>query len=294
MSKTESMRNRQKHVGERVRTFVKCSIFRRIKFINSDMMFQKAFKLVIEQEAVPHHQRGQFQMLYESVFNEALNTKRSFCEQAGGKIVRESIAIFKDQGEEEFFTIDELCKLRRATTERERKALFWFFGTYLECVCGRRSWGKQKQYESISKATEEGGRGKLVTKSDEAFALLLFDNYIEKWKKSIATNASDEGQQKQGRQRGKYTGKSGHCKYGGWSRDGTARFNELYNLVVEDRACPQAEAMETELLAFCRKETGVGGVQEGGGKEGGAVAMVVEQEPVAVEAAWDLDDYDDH
>ena len=52
--------------------------------------------------------------------------------------------------------------------------------------------------------------------------------------------------------------------------------------------------METELLAFCRKETGVGGVQEGGGKEGGAVAMVVEQEPVAVEVAWYLDDYDDH
>jgi hypothetical protein len=61
--------------------------------------------------------------------------------------------------------------------------------------------------------------------------------------------------------------KSGHCKYGGWSRDGTSRFNELYNLVAEDRSCPQAEAMETELLAFCRKEMGVGGPQEGGGKE---------------------------
>jgi hypothetical protein len=170
-------------------------------------MFQKAFKLVIDQEAVPPHQRGQFQMLYESVFNESLNTKRSSCEQAGGKIVRESIAIFKDQGEEEFFTIDELCKLRRATTERERKAFFWFFGTYLECVCGRRSWGKQKQYELVSKATEEGGRGKLVTKSDEAFALLLFDNYIEKWKKLTTMDVSDEGQEKQGRQRGKYTGK---------------------------------------------------------------------------------------
>ncbi len=87
--------------------------------------------------------------------------------------------------------------------------------------------------------------------------------------------------------------KSGHCKYGGWSRDGTARFNELYNLVAEDRLCPQAEAIETELLAFCRKEMGAGGLQEGGGKEGGAAAMVVEQEAVAVEAAWDLDD-DDH
>jgi hypothetical protein len=160
-------------------------------------------------------------------------------------------------------------------------------------VCARRSWGKQKQYELVSKATEEGGRGKLVTKSDEAFALLLFDNYIKKWKKLTTMHVSDEGQEKLGRQRGKYTKKSGHCKCGGWSRDGTARFNELYNLVAEDRSCPQAEAMETELHAFCRKEMGVGGPQEGGGKEGGAAAMVVEQEAVADEAAWDLDD-DDH
>jgi hypothetical protein len=83
-----------------------------------------------------------------------MNTKKSSCEQAGGKIVRESIAIFKDQGEEEFFTINQLCKLRRATTERERKAFFWFFATYLECVCGRKSRGKQKQYALVSKATE--------------------------------------------------------------------------------------------------------------------------------------------
>jgi hypothetical protein len=71
-------------------------------------------------------------------------------------------------------------------------------------VCGRRSWGKQKL---VSKATEEGGRGKLVTKSDEAFALLLFDNYTKKWKKLTTMDVSDEGQEKLGRQRGKYTGK---------------------------------------------------------------------------------------
>ena len=99
---------------------------------------------------------------------------------------------------------------------------------------------------------------------------------------------------KQGQQRGKYTGKSGQCKYGGWIRDRTARFNELYNLVAEDRSCPEAEeAMETELLAFCRKEMGVNGPQEGGGKESVGAAMVVEQETVAVQVAWDLDD-DDH
>jgi hypothetical protein len=74
--------------------------------------------------------------------------------------------------------------------------------------------------------------------------------------------------------------KSAHCKYGGWSRDGTACFSELYNLMTEDRSCPEAEAMETELLAFWKKEMG-------------GAAMVVEQEAVVVEAAWDLDD-DDH
>jgi tRNA(Ile2) C34 agmatinyltransferase TiaS len=38
---------------------------------------------------------------------------------------------------------------------------------------------------------------------------------------------------------------------------------------------------------------GVHGPQEGGGKECGAAAMVVEQEDFTFEAAWDLDD-DDH
>ncbi len=74
-------------------------------------------------------------------------------------------------------------------------------------MCGSRSWGKQKQYELVSKATEEGGRGKLVTKSNEAFALLLFENYIEKWKKLTTMDVSDEGQEKLGRQRVKYTEK---------------------------------------------------------------------------------------
>ncbi len=61
-------------MADRVRTFVKTEVFRRIKFINSDTMFEQAIKLVMDCENVPDQQRGQFQMLYESVFKEALNT----------------------------------------------------------------------------------------------------------------------------------------------------------------------------------------------------------------------------
>jgi hypothetical protein len=53
MSRTESMQNRQKHVADRVRTFVKTEVFRRIKFINSDTMIEQAIKLVMDRENVP-------------------------------------------------------------------------------------------------------------------------------------------------------------------------------------------------------------------------------------------------
>jgi hypothetical protein len=164
-------------------------------------------------------------MLYESVFNEALDTKRSSCEQSGGKIVRSTIAKF-ELAKEDVFTMDELIKLRRAKTERELQAFYWFFGTFLECVCRRRYWGKQKVNELISEAREPGGRGKVVTKSDEEFALLLFENYIDKWRSPppVADEVEDsgaagqqEGQRKKKakpKQRGTYTGKKSRSLHG--------------------------------------------------------------------------------
>ena len=306
MSKSESLRVQQKHVADRIRVFVKTDIFRQIKFINSDAMFQKAITLVMDHENVPHNRRGQYQSIYESTFNDALNTKRSSCEQSGGRIVRDSLAIFRESGQA-LFTIDELCKLRRSETEREMEAFHWFYGTYLECVCGKRNWGRQKQHELVSEATEKGGGcAKTVKISDEAFALLLFENYVDKWISTGTTCANgleddrvaeselpgEQGRKKQPRHRGKYTSKkSGHFKYGGRSREGMARFNELYKLVREDRACPQGTAMEKELLAYCKAKYGGGiGGADGGQDEGAANAVSATEEVSFVEAAWDLDD----
>ena len=299
MSSKESVQNRQKHIADRMRTFVKSEVFRRIKFINSDLMFQRAFKLAMDHENVPAEKRAKFQMLYESVFNEALNTKRSSCEQSGAKFVEEQVR--KMGGAENFYTIEELSKLRRATTEREREATFWFFGTFLQCVSGRIAWGKQCYHQLVSKATETGGQAKVVTTSDEAFALLLFDNYIEKWlagKQPAETNEPtdppDDGRRKGFTRKGKYTGKkSGHCKYGGWSREGTARFNYFYNLVQVDRASPVAETMEKEILQYCKAQKFA---NEGGGDalqpdEGGTNAgLGVLDAMMPVEAYWDLED----
>jgi hypothetical protein len=186
---------------------------------------------------------------------------------------------FKKRGEY-YFTIEEFCKLRRAKTEREKRSFFWFFDLFLECVCGANTWRNVKKTTLVSGARGDGNC-KIVTKSDEAFALLLINNYLAKWatileaggEKSADTepavnnnNTADADGEANGRQKkrrtkglpGKYTEKkSGHCKYGGWSRAGMARFNQLYNLVHSNRASPQLEIMERKLLAFCRAQAGI-------------------------------------
>jgi hypothetical protein len=312
MSNAESIMKREKHVATRIIQFVKSEVFRRIKFVNSAEMFQKAFVKVLQFERVPPNNRVLFQLTYESCFNKALNTKRSSCEQSGAKIAWKALADFKKRGED-FFTIEELCKLRRATTEREKRAFFWFFDSFLECVCGANTWRKAKKTTLVSEARGDGNC-KIVTKSDEAFALLLIDNYLEKWETILEAedesadtdlvnnnnNMADTEGEANGRQKkkrtkrlpGKYTEKkSGHCKYGGWSRAGMARFNQLYNLVHDDRASPQSEQMERELLAFCRAQAGMNNEQHDEQQEGGIGGDngLENTDTMPIEAAWDSD-----
>ena len=251
--------------------------------------------------------------------------KRSACEQSGGKIVKDMLTTMEP---DELFTVDELCKLRRATTEREKQAFYWFFSSFLDCVCGKKAWGKVKYKSLVSKATLSNATsgkksrihslllksaltnnatpGKIVTISDEAFALLLYENYVEKWIDMAAEKRNEQQvnmpdaerdnrnskKKKAERRRGKYTGadtKTGQCKFGGWSKAGTNRFNALFDLVEEDRASPQAAEMEQKLLEFCnskRPSTG-GDAAVAVGQEGEAAARMLSNFEPPVEARWD-------
>ena len=84
------------HVKRRIVLFVKTDLFRKIKFVNSATMFQRAFRKVIEFEKVRPQMHYQFQMTYEKIFNTALNQKRSSCEQSGLKIKRKQLPISKN------------------------------------------------------------------------------------------------------------------------------------------------------------------------------------------------------
>lgn len=121
LSSKESSQMRQKHVAHRTRLFVlNNDLFRKIKFVNNDQIFQMAIDHLMNHESIPDGKHVKIQMLYESAFNKELNAKRSKCEQAGGHIVRKKIAEMKENGEE-FVTIEQICTLQSYSNERNRK-----------------------------------------------------------------------------------------------------------------------------------------------------------------------------
>ena len=69
-----------------------------------------------------------------------------------------------------------------------------------------------------------------------------------------------------------------------------ARFNQLYSLVHDDRASPQSEKMERELLAFCRAQAGMNNEQHNEQLEGGISGdnALVTAEAMPIEAASSL------
>jgi hypothetical protein len=236
----------------------------------------------------------------------ALNSKRSTCEQAGKAIMMKELKRCKEDGIDRF-TIEELGKLRRASTEREKQAFLWFFGTFLEFVSGQKHWGAQKWKQLVLEASSSATKhGKLVTISDEAFALLLYDsNYVEKWVKAFEqqeerhrletmaapqpeSTAGDRRKAGKEREKGKYTAqKTGHCKYGGWNREGMATYNSFYHMVEDDRASEHAMDMEREVLAHCMafKRRGTNG-EEGASPDSSPAR---EEVGSAIEACWDLE-----
>lgn len=289
----------QQNVAERVTSYVKKHLFRVVKFVSNEKMFARAFLEVMEHEEVRDKERVKFQMLYESVFNHALNSKRSTCEQAGKAIMMRELRKFKADGIA-MYTIEELQKLRRATTEREIEAFIWFFAKFVECVCGLKQWGVQKTRQLVSQASSSASKhGKVVTVSDEAFALLLFDNYIDKWVSafereegqntdaSMASPTTASGRKaRKDREKGKYTAqKTGHCKYGGWSREGMARYNQFYHLVKADRASENAAVMEQSVLDCC---IAVKAFERNDNSGEGAPSGLQEAEEEPMEACWDL------
>jgi hypothetical protein len=142
-----------------------------------------------------------------------------------------SITLEHSEAAGNLLSMDRLTKLRRAETQEEIDAGNWFFGEFLECVAGKRGWGKQKYFQKVSTAVDRETNEALVTVSDEAFALLMLENYREKWLLRYQEACSSAAGRRRSTDKnkridGKYTSSiNGHTEFGGWNKRGIRKFN---------------------------------------------------------------------
>lgn len=108
-----------------------------------------------------------------------------------------------------------------------------------------------------------------VTVSDEAFALLTFENNYERWLDMALKNnwaSSDikplystggNGNQTPSKAQGKQKTKdndSSATMYQGWSKQGIRRFNALYDLITEERSTRAGFLFEEEFLQYMQEK----------------------------------------
>ena len=256
---------RKQHVCDRVQLYVKAHLFRKVKFIKDEDMLMELMAVVEQTERFrDRRSREHFKAIYKGVVMEAINIRRSACDQAGGRIMDQyfsshvTTTLADGTGDQQalatlhpenlhFFELDTICKLRQANTTDEIKAFNWFFGEFMECVSGKRVWSRHKYHNLISEAVNRDTGVQIITVSDEAFGLLLLENYLDKWKKQFVAKANGVVLDK--KLDGKYTASSkGNYVFGGWSKAGQKRFNYYVRMVKEDRASAKAKEMETKFL----------------------------------------------
>ena len=243
----------ERHIRQRIQSTVKSRIFRKVKFITSTEYYERVMKVIVEQEKPAD--KAKFVRVYKTCVVGAVNTKRSACEQAAAEVVRK---LLKDKNHLDEvapapYSVETLCKLRQSQTPEEKEAFRWFVGELLECVVGKAAWGKKKYQARISEAVYANTTEKIVTVSDEAFGLVLYENYIDKW---ITKYHNPSSQGERGKKiLGKYTRSSvGYTEYGGWSEEGVLRFNELCSLVEEDRSSRNASEAEEQVMLSLRQQ----------------------------------------
>jgi hypothetical protein len=91
-----------------------------------------------------------------------------------------------------------------ASTVIDKEAFLCFIGEFVACVSGTKVWGRKKYYYRVLEAVIDKGSQELgVTVSDEAFAILLYENYMDNW--ITCYHMERQGEKPGGKAKGKYT-----------------------------------------------------------------------------------------
>ena len=129
-------------------------------------------------------------------------------------------------------------------------------------MVGAAEWTpKIRCFNTISDAIRQNTEIPLISPSDEAFAVLVVANCIDRWTQSQeddeddTARAQDETKPKKAPVNGRYTRvDAGQVKYGGWTKEGLIHYNELLKLNRDARASPRCAVVEEKCMQMLRKK----------------------------------------
>jgi hypothetical protein len=142
---------------------------------------------------------------------------------------------------------------RNYKTDKEaEEAFMWFGGNIVECVNGKKNWKKKKS---------KGLLAECCTVSDEAFGLLMLDNYWDRWvdlyEKKPKTQVTKAAYTSSG---------AGNRKFLSWAPEGLTKFNALCKMVKWQRGNAATGALvDEQLRRRIRKDGGMNENIEMGG-----------------------------
>lgn len=142
---------------------------------------------------------------------------------------------------------------------KEKKDLYlWYFDRYLPIAAGRDYYNKDhRHYKLLTDKTPACGKMvPCVSKTSEAFGLVMLDNCRNKWinvfkwkddKKGAIPTKGEDSKQFQA----KYTNsKGGQVKFGGWSDLGYEAFESYKKTVAKVRETDKKEGNPAQKLAL--------------------------------------------
>jgi hypothetical protein len=166
-------------------------------------------------------------------------------------------------------TVEDIskCLTRTVESEEEYKVFMWYWDVLLSKMLGVKEWEDSvKYYTTISAAkSADNTDERMVSVSDEAMVLLLWDNHLERWESNweFTHDPANAGKKVQ-RTNGKYSrNDSGQQKWGGWLPEGYIQFNKYFGMVKEARKNKDSLEVEQKCLDMLREKKGIVGKDSG-------------------------------
>lgn len=161
--------------------------------------------------------------------------------------------------------LNHILKLRKSESDMEKDGFHFYWMVLLETVTTKSMWKQHKLECIVSDKIKDGdSQIPLVTVSDEAFCLFMFENWRENFMAIWKNSNSGTNLMKIHVPGPRYSQRRGNTSdlSSPWNVAGDLRYNELFNLVKRDRADDKNQTAERLMLAQLREENGLSKASE--------------------------------